>query len=161
MRFRRGIRRKTISLDNSGRPAGTTSFRRLLGYVRPYWPWMTVAVLALVIGTLLGLVLPLVVRNLVDFVIVNKDFDDLKRVTLGLVIVFALQSIFTFIEQITMAYSGERAVADIRIDVFTHLQSLPLSFYAERRTGELVSRVTNDVALLQQAMTSQLIGLLR
>ena len=161
MRFRRGIRRKTISLDNSGRPAGTASFRRLLSYVRPYWPWMTVAVLALVIGTLLGLVLPLVVRNLVDFVIVNKDFDDLKRVTLGLVIVFALQSIFTFIEQITMAYSGERAVADIRIDVFTHLQSLPLSFYAERRTGELVSRVTNDVALLQQAMTSQLIGLLR
>jgi subfamily B ATP-binding cassette protein MsbA len=122
---------------------------------------MTVAVFALIVSSLLGLVLPLVIRNLVDFVFVNKDFADLNRVTIGLLLVFIFQSIFTFIQQMSLAYTGEHAVADIRVDVYTHLQELPLSFYAERRTGELVSRVTNDVALLQQSMTWNLVILLR
>lgn len=122
-------------------------------YIRPYWHWMVAAVVALIVGSLLGLVLPLVVRNLVDFVLVHKDFNDLNRMTLGLLVVFILQAAFGYVQQITLAHVGERAVADIRIDVYTHLQGLPLSFYAEQRTGALVSRVTNDVSLLQQTMT--------
>ncbi|HNS39938.1 MAG TPA: ABC transporter ATP-binding protein, partial [Promineifilum sp.] len=122
-------------------------------YIRPYWHWMVAAVVALIVGSLLGLVLPLVVRNLVDFVLVHKDFNDLNRMTLGLLVVFILQAAFGYVQQITLARVGERAVADIRIDVYTHLQGLPLSFYAEQRTGALVSRVTNDVSLLQQTMT--------
>jgi subfamily B ATP-binding cassette protein MsbA len=122
---------------------------------------MTVAVIALIISSILGLALPLAVRNLVDFVFINKDFADLNRVTIALLLIFIFQAIFTFIQQMTLAYTGEHAVADIRIDVYTHLQELPLSFYAERRTGELVSRVTNDVALLQQSMTWNLVILLR
>jgi subfamily B ATP-binding cassette protein MsbA len=137
------------------------TFARLLRYIRPYWRWMAVAVFALVVSSLLGLVLPLVVRNLVDFVFINKDFVDLNRVTVALVVVFIFQSLFTFIQQMALAYVGEHAVADIRIDVYTHLQELPLSFYAERRTGELVSRLTNDVALLQQSITWNLVILLR
>jgi len=141
--------------------SGASQFARLLTYVRPYWRWMTVAIFALIVSSLLGLALPLVVRNLVDYVFINKDFADLNRVTLGLLVVFVFQSLFTFVQQMALAYTGEHAVADIRVDVFTHLQALPLSFYAERRTGELVSRVTNDVALLQQSMTWNLVILLR
>lgn len=161
MRLRRTKRPQT----DKGLPlisrSDLSSFGRLLRYIRPYWRWMAVAVFALIISSLLGLVLPLVVRNLVDFVFVNKDFGDLNRVTIGLLAVFIFQSIFTFIQQMALARTGERAVADIRIDVYTHLQELPLSFYAERRTGELVSRVTNDVSLLQQSMTWNLVILLR
>jgi subfamily B ATP-binding cassette protein MsbA len=164
VRYRRIFRRRPNQADEAIpqiNRQGLSSFKRLLGYVRPYWRWMTVAVLALIVSSLLGLVLPLVVRNLVDFVFVNKDFADLNRVTIGLVIVFVFQSLFTFIQQMSLAFTGEHAVADIRIDVYTHLQELPLSFYADRRTGELVSRVTNDVALLQQSMTWNLVILLR
>ena len=140
---------------------GVATFARLLRYIRPYWRWMVIAIIALVISSVLGLVLPLAVRNLVDYVFINKDFADLNRVTVALIIVFILQSLFTFVQQMALAYVGEHAVADIRIDVYTHLQELPLSFYAERRTGELVSRVTNDVALLQQSITWNLVILLR
>ncbi len=164
MRLNAATRRRSKNPDELTTPitrSGVSTFVRLLSYVRPYWPWMTLAIFALIISSLLGLVLPLVVRNLVDFVIVNKDFNDLNMVTAGLLVVFLLQSAFTFVQQITLAYSGEHAVADIRIDIFNHLQSLPLSFYAERRTGELVSRLTNDVALLQQAITTNLVMLLR
>ncbi len=164
MRLRRLPRRQAKDSDDAVPPitrGGASLFLRLLGYVRPYRLWLAVAIVALIISSLLGLVLPLVVRNLVDYVLVNKDFTNLNRVTIALLIVFLLQSAFSFVQQLTLAYTGEHAVADIRVDIFTHLQSLPLSFYADRRTGELVSRITNDVSLLQQAITSNLVILLR
>ena len=140
--------------------SSVNTFLRLLGYVRPYWRWMGLTIFALIVSSLLGLVLPLVVRNLVDFVIVNKDFTNLNMVTVGLLVVFLLQALFSFIQHITLAYIGENVMADIRVSIFTHLQSLPLSFYADRRTGELVSRLTNDVSLLQQAVTVNLATLM-
>ena len=161
---RRLNRRPTAKPDDAPPPitrTGLATFARLLRYIRPYWRWMAVAVFALVVSSVLGLVLPLVVRNLVDFVFVNEDFGDLNRVTVMLLIVVVLQSLFTFVQQMALAFVGEHAVADIRIDVYSHLQELPLSFYAERRTGELVSRLTNDVALLQQSITWNLVILLR
>ena len=161
---RRLNRRPAAKSDDAPPPitrSGVATFARLLCYIRPYWRWMVVAVFALVVSSVLGLVLPLVVRNLVDFVFVNEDFGDLNRVTVALLIVFVFQSLFTFIQQMALAFVGEHAVADIRIDVYTHMQELPLSFYAERRTGELVSRLTNDVALLQQSITWNLVILLR
>ena len=162
--MRRRLNRRQAPKPDDAPPitrSGVATFARLLRYIRPYWRWMAVAVFALVVSSVLGLVLPLVIRNLVDFVFVNKDFADLNRVTVALVIVFVFQSLFTFIQQMALAYVGEHAVADIRIDVYTHLQELPLSFYAEQRTGELVSRLTNDVALLQQSITWNLVILLR
>ena len=162
--MRRRLNRRPAPKSDDAPPitrGGVATFARLLRYIHPYWRWMAVAVFALVVSSVLGLVLPLVVRNLVDFVFVNKDFADLNRVTVALVVVFVFQSLFTFIQQMALAYVGEHAVADIRIDVYTHLQELPLSFYAERRTGELVSRLTNDVALLQQSITWNLVILLR
>ena len=161
---RRLARRPAAKPDDAPPPitrGGVTTFARLLHYIRPYWRVMVVAVFALVVSSVLGLVLPLVVRNLVDFVFVNKDFGDLNRVTVVLLIVVLFQSLFTFIQQMALAFVGEHAVADIRIDVYSHMQELPLSFYAERRTGELVSRLTNDVALLQQSITWNLVILLR
>ena len=162
--MRRRLNRRQAAKPDDAPPitrGGLATFGRLVAYIRPYWRWMAVAVFALVISSVLGLVLPLVVRNLVDFVFVNKDFGDLNRVTAALVVVFIFQSLFTFVQQMALAYVGEHAVADIRIDVYTHMQELPLSFYAERRTGELVSRLTNDVALLQQSITWNLVILLR
>jgi len=161
---RRIAQRRSAKSDDTPPPinrGGVATFARLLRYIRPYWRWMTVAIIALVISSLLGLALPLVVRNLVDFVFVRKDMSDLNLVTLVLLVVVIFQSLFTFVQQMALAYTGEHAVADIRIDVYTHLQELPLSFYAKRRTGELVSRLTNDVALLQQALTWNLVTLLR
>jgi len=74
MRRRIAPRRATNPDDAPPPPitrGGVTTFARLLRYIRPYWRWMSVAVFALIVSSLLGLVLPLVVRNLVDFVFVR------------------------------------------------------------------------------------------
>lgn len=136
-------------------------YRRLLAYIRPYRRWMGVAVVTLLVSSALGLVLPLVVRSLVDVVFVDKSMEALNRIALLLLAVFAIQAVFSFMHRLSLAYVGEKAVADIRLAVFSHLQSLSLRFYADRRTGEIVSRLTNDVSLLQSAMTENLVALLQ
>jgi subfamily B ATP-binding cassette protein MsbA len=136
-------------------------FRRLLGYIRPYRVVMAVAIATLIVSVGLSMLLPLVIRNLVDYVFVDQNMAQLNQLAVGLLVVFILQGIFSFVHQLSLTYVGERAIADIRLEVFTHLQELPFSFFAERRTGEIVSRVTNDVVLLQQAITTNLVMLLR
>jgi subfamily B ATP-binding cassette protein MsbA len=161
---RRTTRRATPDADNNTRPLSGESlslFKRLLNYIRPYWRVMTLSILALMVSVALSLILPLAVRNLVDFVFVDENAGNLNRLAGGLLVVFTLQALFGFAHEYTLAYVGEHAIADIRTSVYRHLQELPLSFYAERRTGELVSRLTNDVTLLQQAVTTNLVTLLR
>ena len=136
-------------------------YRRLLSYIRPYWKWMTVSIIALVFSVGLGLILPLVVRNLVDIVLIDKSLLQLNQLAIGLLIVFALQTVFSFFHRLTLAFAGERAIADIRVAAYTSLQQLSLKFYADHRTGEIVSRLTNDISLLQQAITTDIVSLIR
>lgn len=164
-----GLRQRTPrgrapETESDGRPLHDENlnlFKRLLVFIRPYWKMMTLSIITLILSVSLSLLLPLAVRNLVDYVFVDQDASDLNRLTIALLIVFSFQAVFAFIHQYSLAFVGEHAIADIRTTIYTHLQELPLSFYAERRTGELVSRLTNDVTLLQQAITTNLIMLMR
>ncbi|MBK8988971.1 MAG: ABC transporter ATP-binding protein [Chloroflexi bacterium] len=137
------------------------TYRRLLRYVRPYRRWMVVSILALLFSVALGLILPLVIRNLVDIVLVDKNFTLLNQLALGLLVVFLLQGVASFVNQLSLAFVGENVVADIRVAVYSHLQSLSLKYFTDHRTGEIVSRITNDVVLLQTAVTDNLVALLR
>ena len=122
---------------------------------------MLLSIVALVFSVALGLVLPLVIRSLVDSVFADFNTQLLNQLVVGLIIVFILQAIFSFIHRLSLAYVGERAIADIRIAVYTHLLRLSLTFYANQRTGELVSRLTNDLSLLQTAITNNVVALIR
>jgi ATP-binding cassette, subfamily B, bacterial MsbA len=161
IRFRRYGREYEDSLGAQGRRFNRAAFLRLLAYARPYWATMLLAVITLLFSAGLGLVLPLVVRQLVDIVLIDKSLDTLNRLALLLLAVFIVQAIFSFIHQLSLASVGEHVVADLRIELYTHLQELSLSFFADRRTGEIVSRLTNDVTVLQSAITSDLVALLR
>jgi subfamily B ATP-binding cassette protein MsbA len=122
---------------------------------------MILAVIALVGGTLLGLIMPLVVRTIIDVVFVQRDMSLLNRTTASLAFVFLAQAFFSFVNRYNTSFVGERVVADLREQLYDHLLSLSLRFYADRRTGELVSRVTNDVTTLQAAVTDNLVTLLQ
>jgi ATP-binding cassette, subfamily B, bacterial MsbA len=141
--------------------SGLSLFRRLLSYVRPYRRWLFLSIAFLIFSVMFGLVLPLVVRNLVDVVLIDRNLTRLNQIAILLFGVFIVQALVSVAHHLSLAYVGERAIADIRITIFAHLQRLGLRFYAERRTGELISRLTNDVSLLQEAITSNLVALLR
>ncbi|MFQ5422161.1 MAG: ABC transporter ATP-binding protein, partial [Anaerolineae bacterium] len=157
----RGYERDNDPNSSALNKRSLSAFLRLLSYVRPYRRWMILSIIALLFSVVLGLILPLVVRNLVDFVLLDKDLPRLNQLALALMVVFIVQAVFSFAHRLSLSFVGERAVADIRIQVFTHLQKLSLSFYADRRTGEFISRITSDVSLLQTAVTDNLVALLR
>jgi ATP-binding cassette, subfamily B, bacterial MsbA len=136
------------------------SWRRLLAYLRPYRWWMAAAIGAMLFATAVGLILPLAVGRLVNAITGDATFP-LNQVVFGLLIVAVLQALFSLVQTYALSFVGERVVSDLRIQAFSHLQRLSLSFFSNRRTGEITSRITNDVALIQTALTSNVATLLQ
>ena len=129
-------------------------FRRLFVYLRPYRPQMVIAVIALVFGSALGLLFPWIMQNLVDTVLSKGDLTELNRITLLLIGAFLLRSVFYYFQGYSLSYVGERIVADLRSQLYEHIHRLSLGFFAERRVGELISRLASDVTLVRAALTN-------
>ncbi len=147
-----------LSILNS---SGNVSWRRLLGYLRPYRWWMLGALLALLLSTGVGLLLPLAVGQLVNSFADPMARFNLNQVALALVVVIVVQALFSLAQSYALSFVGERVVSDLRIQAYTHLQRLPLGFFNNRRTGEITSRITNDVTLIQTTVTSNVANLLQ
>ena len=145
----------------SGLSRGVESYRRMLDYIRPYWAQLVLAAINLVVISLLGLAMPLAVKQLVDLVVVSQDFGQLNRIALFLLGIFALRSAFSAGQTTLIAWVGERVVANLRREIYEHLLSLSLGFFSEQRVGELLSRLSNDVQVIQNAVTSNLVILVQ
>ena len=136
--------------------AGMSQLRRLLQFVHPYRARLYITLVAIVIGSILGLAGPYSLQFLIDAVFQKNDPQLLNTITLILIVIFALQSVLYLVRGYLLAFIGERVMADLRLKLFEHLQSLSLSYYNERRTGELVSRLTNDVSTVRNVVTSDI-----
>jgi subfamily B ATP-binding cassette protein MsbA len=128
--------------------------RRLLAYLRPYVLVMGVALVAVTLSSLLGLIFPLVVQQLLDVVLGLQSVSEINRLALALVGVFALQSVLMFVHGYILARVGENLVLDLSRQLFAKLTHLSLNFFTERRTGELVSRISSDTSQLREVLTS-------
>jgi len=133
----------------------------LFRYVRPYWKRMAGATLALTLGSLIMLALPYTLRLLVDSVFVSKQVAQLNQLAAGLLVLFLVQAALGFGQVYLMTFVGQRVTADLRRAIYDRVVGLPLRFFAERRVGELVSRVTNDITVLQGSLTETPLSLLR
>ena len=123
-------------------------------YLRPHIGRFTIAMFAIIVGSILGLAGPYTLQYLIDAVFTQNNAQLLNQITVILIIIFALQAVFYFIRAYQLQFIGERVMIDLRLNLFQHLQKLSLSFYNERRTGELVSRATNDVSTVRTLVTS-------
>ncbi|HEV2236341.1 MAG TPA: ABC transporter ATP-binding protein, partial [Ktedonobacterales bacterium] len=133
--------------------------RRIAGMLRPYTGRLVVAAVLLIVSSALGLVLPLVIRGLLNSILVQRDHHALNQVVVFLFFVFLAQALVGAVQGYLVTALGERLTFDLRARLFGHLQRLPLSFFDQRRTGELMSRVTNDVTLLQGSLTGNILPL--
>jgi subfamily B ATP-binding cassette protein MsbA len=134
---------------------------RLLVYAKPYGFRLSIGLLSLIVGNLIGLAFPKLVQYLIDAAFVDRDYAKLNKIALVIFASFAVQALFGFVRSYLFAFVSERILADIRTQIYTHLIGLPLTFFDNRRTGELVSRVTSDVTVIQTATTTSLTELLR
>ena len=129
---------------------------RLWPRVRPYRRGLIFAGIALVLSSALGLAFPQVVRVLLDAAFEKGDRALLDRLALGLVALFTVQAFLNYAQAYLLAATGERAVAGLRRELFARLLEMPPGFFAERRTGELTSRLTTDIGLLQGVLSHQI-----
>lgn len=134
---------------------------RLLSYARPYAGRLGVALFSLLAASILGLAFPQIVRRIVNAAFVERDIAKLNTLAVTLIVLFVFQAVFSFLRAYLLSYSGERIVADVRNQVYAHLVSLPFSFFASRRVGELSSRLASDVGVIQNVATGAIMEVLR
>jgi len=153
---------EVVSAERRDGAAATTqvdpaALRRLLGLAAPY-RWLLVGGgIFLLISSLLGLVLPWLVRGIIDGALTNGDDVLLRRTILALVATFVVQAIVGIAQGYLLSFAGERLVADLRRRLYAHLQALSVGFFDGRRVGELLSRLTNDVGAIQTSLTGNLL----
>jgi len=127
--------------------------RRLLKYVRPYWKALVGVSFLLLLKTGLMLLPPLVQKQVVDQIISERDLSTLGLLIGALIGIHALSQLVDFGDLYIRHAIGERFIFDLRVRIYEHLQQLSLAFYEKTSTGELMSRVTNDVNALEQFVT--------
>src|SRR5260221_7629055 len=144
--------------DNT--PNTPVNWRRLLGYLGPYKLRMVLAIVALVASSLIGLLFPLIIVQLLNTVLKQHDLTQLNGLTAALVGLFFVSAAFNFFQSYSLTYIGERIILDLRTSLYRHLQALSLDFYANRRVGEIVSRLSSDVTQVRSVLTNNITQLL-
>ena len=122
---------------------------RLGPLVRPYRGRLAIALVCLVAAAAAGLVFPGVVRYLLDAAFQSHSHRLLNQIALLLLALFAVQGLMNFVQVYILTSTTERVIARLRADLFAHLVRLSPAFFTERRTGELTSRLSADLAILQ------------
>ena len=137
-------------------------YRRLLVYLRPYWwPHFACAIVCMVLFSATNGAMPFLIRHIFDDVFTNKNLFALKVLPFVIVGVFLVRGVVGFGSTYLTEYVGQRIVADLRAALNDHIQHLSLSFFNRTPTGTIVSRITNDVALVRTALTDAVASLLK
>ena len=137
-----------------GRAKSPKPLKALVPRLAAYRGRLAISSACLLVAAAVGLAFPQVVRKLLDAAFQEHDRALLDRIAIGLVLAFALQGVMNFVQVYLLTSTSERVVAKLREDVFAHLIHLSPGFYTERRTGELTSRLSADLAVLQTLMGS-------
>lgn len=135
--------------------------RRIGHLVTPYRGRLVLGLILAVTGSLAGLASPVVWRYLVDAIVPGGDASQFGRITLLLLALYLLSGALSLVSGYLLNLAGLRLTMDLRLALYEHLQTLSLGFFSERRTGELVSRVMNDVRSVRSLATDELAELLR
>ncbi|MBD3272153.1 MAG: ATP-binding cassette domain-containing protein [Elusimicrobia bacterium] len=127
-------------------------YRRLCAYIRPY-TGRFIAALICMIGVAGTTALSMwLIRSVVDQIFINKDNEMLYLVVWLVPLIYAAKGILAYGQNYLMGYIGQRVIQRIRNELYAHINSLSLDFFALHSTGNLVARITNDAQVLQNAL---------
>lgn len=133
---------------------------RLISYLKPYRRLLWITVVLMMVGALLTVVGPLIVRRAIDDQIELNRTDQLGLLTLLFFGHLLLAFIFRYVQDALMAWIGQRVIMDMRLQLFTHLQRMSVAYFDRNPVGRLVTRVTNDIATIEQAVSVGVVTIL-
>ncbi|MDX2138899.1 MAG: ABC transporter ATP-binding protein [Chloroflexota bacterium] len=132
--------------------------RRVFAYAAPYRGALILTFVLIMIQSALGLLTPLIFRDLIDSTLPNGDAERLNWLAFGLIAIPIATSVMGIIIRRLNARIGEGVIYDLRRGLFAHLQGMSLRFFTNTKTGELMSRLNNDVVNAQNAISNTIIG---
>ncbi len=132
-------------------------FKRVLVYLKPYAQWVALAIFLLLGVSLFNLAGPYLTKVVIDDYIKVSDFEGLDVVA-GLYLAVLITSfVFQFCQSYLMQYIGQKVMFDLRSKVFAHLHRMSFSYFDKNPIGKMITRVVNDVEVLNEMLTSGLI----
>ncbi len=134
--------------------------RRVWGYAKPYRLKIAGLLVTIFAITGLSLIPPLLYRDLIDQAIPNRDLARLNWLALGMIGIPIVNALIGLGQRYLSATIGESLIADLRNVLFNHMQRMSLRFFTHAKTGELMSRLNNDVVGAQSAVTGTFITIL-
>ncbi len=130
--------------------------QRVFRYARPYLGAITIVLVTITLTSLLGLLPPLIYRELIDVVLPSGDLRLLNLLAIGLFAVPLLSGVLGVLQRRYSARAGEGIIYDLRNQMFDHLGRMSMRFFTNTKSGEIVSRFNNDVVGAQSAITGTL-----
>ncbi len=126
---------------------------RALGYGRPYTLLIAVVLITILVGAVIDLIPPLLFRDLIDNVIPGRDFTRLNWLAVGMIGIPILSNLIGVLQRWASAKAGEGIIYDLRQQMYTHIQKMSIRFFTHTKSGEIISRLNNDVVGAQSAIT--------
>lgn len=136
-------------------------YAKIRTVLKPYTGRLALAMVGMVAVGGFNALQAYMVQPLLDEIFYKHDARMLNLLPLGLLLVFFVKGLFYFMYSFLLEKVGQSVIRDLRNQVYAHLNALPLSFFHRTPTGELISRIINDVSMLQGAVSHALIHLLR
>jgi ATP-binding cassette, subfamily B, bacterial len=127
--------------------------RHLVSLLRPYRVRVTLMFVALILATAAALAPPYLAGRAIDDGIGAKDTEALTIIVIVFLAAALINWVATYFQTFLINWVGQRALQDLRIELFQHLQRLSIGFYSRNKAGVLISRITNDVQALDQLVT--------
>lgn len=135
----------------------TGTLKRLWQFMRNERNIIILIIFIVIITSLLGILGPYIVGQIIDKYFVPRNFSGVGKVLLLLLFIYVLQSLSTLSQSFLMVGASQRTIFNMRYALFSHMQYLPVDFYNKRQHGELMSRMTNDIETLSQTLNSSFI----
>jgi ATP-binding cassette, subfamily B, bacterial MsbA len=148
-------------LKRSNERASFKELLRLISYAYPYRWRLAVGFVSLLMAGLISLGGPQLIRLMLDAAFIARDPARLNHYLLMLFGLYLLQAGFSFLRAYLFSFVGERVVADLRRQLYGHLIRLPMQFFSEQRVGELTSRLSSDVTVIQTVASTSLVEMMR
>ena len=132
-------------------------FKRVLVHLKPYWRLVSLAVLLLLAVSILNLTGPYLTKIVIDDHIKEGNINGLDVIAAIYFAVLIFSYIFQFFQTYLMQYIGQKVMFDLRSQVFSHLHKMSFSYFDKNPIGKTITRVVNDVEVLNEMLTSGLI----
>lgn len=137
-----------------------TLLRRVWAFARPYRVQVSLLLLTILLISALSLVSPLLFRDLIDNALPDRDLARLNLLALGMIAIPLLNGVIGVFQRRIQSQVGEGIIYDLRRATYGHMQRMSLRFFTQTRTGELMSRLNNDVVGAQSAVTGTLVSII-